>query len=447
MTDLRAHDPEYAKLVDQYSRYLDSPVLRLKFLNIAFKEEQKLSHLDRILVIGTLNERAWLVFELSKLLPLGKKAPVALRVTTLLHRIRYGVYAVCLSLVLAAAGATIYVATKIIGSLPTSTQARDLPPEAGPARSGSSSLDAVGAIGSEAGLTVDKVWLAEQGDGFEFYSNGARVLTANETDGRARRFFQFNADTLRSNPKSDFPLLSKPVGIVYHVSESDLLPFADRYNASLMDRSRSLLDYARENRLYNYVIDRFGRIHRIVRDEYAASHAGNSIWSDGKSVYVNLSASFIGICFEGKSGLDTGVGPDGVNEAQIYAGRALTLVLRSKYGIDDANCVTHGLVSVNPSNKLMGYHTDWVAGFPFDALGLSNKYDREMIAVSKFGFGYDEPYLAAAGGKRWAGLARSEAALAEAAKKKGMTVADERRAGWSAFQTAYAAQHAMDQGN
>ena len=65
------------------------------------------------------------------------------------------------------------------------------------------------------------------------------------------------------------------------------------------------------------------------------------------------------------------VGADGINETQIYAARQLTAVLRSKYQILDANCVTHGLVSVNPSNRLMGYHTDWVAGFPFTALGLA----------------------------------------------------------------------------
>ena len=61
-----------------------------------------------------------------------------------------------------------------------------------------------------------------------------------------------------------------------------------------------MLEYARAHRLYNYLIDRFGRTYRIVRDEFEANHAGNSVWSDGRSVYVNLSASFIGVCFEGR---------------------------------------------------------------------------------------------------------------------------------------------------
>ncbi|HLG16767.1 MAG TPA: peptidoglycan recognition family protein [Blastocatellia bacterium] len=445
MLESKAHDPEYAKLVDQYSRYLDSPVLRLKFLNIAFKEERKLRRLERMLVVGTLHDRARLVFELSKLLPLGKKVPLALRITAFLNRLRYVVWAVCLAGVIAGGVGVIFLASKLVGSLSVSTQAKGIAGESEPARSGESGARAVGAIGSEAGLSLDKVWLAEQGDAFEFYSNGARVLTEYETEGRERKFFQFTVDGLRGNARNDPSLLSKPVGIVYHVSESDLLPFADRYNASLINRSRSLLDYARENKLYNYVIDRFGRIYRIVRDEDAASHAGNSMWSDGKNVYVNLSASFIGVCFEGKSGQETVVGPDAINEAQIYAARALTLVLRSKYAIEDANCVTHGLVSVNPSNKLMGYHTDWVAGFPFEAIGLTNKYESELLAVSRFGFGYDESYVAAAGGNKWPGLARADAAVVDAARKKGLPIAEERRAGWNAFQLAYAKQHAMDQ--
>ncbi len=96
-------------------------------------------------------------------------------------------------------------------------------------------------------------------------------------------------------------------------------------------------------------------------------------------------------------------------------------MVRSKYGIDDANCVTHGLVSVNPSIRLMGYHTDWVSEFPFEALGLSNKYEMELTAVSRLGFGYDKAYVGAAGGK-WPGLEKADIALGEAAERNGLTI-------------------------
>src|SRR5262249_26019492 len=153
-----------------------------------------------------------------------------------------------------------------------------------------------------------------------------------------------------------------------------------------------------------------------------------SVWSDGRDIYINLNTSFIGICFEGQSRRGKAVGADGINETQIYAARQLTAVLRSKYQIADADCVTHGLVSVNPSNRLMGFHTDWVAGFPFAAIGLTNKYDSEITAISRLGFNYDAAYLAAAGGRRWAGLEKSDAALRKSASESGASVEDKRRA-------------------
>ncbi|HSB08619.1 MAG TPA: peptidoglycan recognition family protein, partial [Blastocatellia bacterium] len=360
--DFDSENLRFAKLVDRYSRYVESPVLRLKFLNSALNLDRARSLWNKLPLVGSLPERAMIVVELSKVLPIDQPAPLGLRLTSVLYRIRYALYAMCLALMVFTGVSLVYAVSKVIGSLSVSTEAKDNPMGVQPTAVDSGK--AVAAIGSGAGLTLDKVWLAEQGDGYEFYSNGARVLTEFETTGAKRSFYKFNLDAL-SNNSNQGELASSPVGIIYHLSESDLLPFAGQYNSSLNNHSRSLLEYAREHRLYNYVIDRFGRTYRIVRDEFAANHAGNSIWSDSTSVYVNLSASFIGICFEGRGAV---MGADGINEAQIYAARVLTAVLRSKYGIDDANCVTHGLVSVNPSNRLMGYHTDWVAEFPFEAL-------------------------------------------------------------------------------
>ena len=117
------------------------------------------------------------------------------------------------------------------------------------ARTSSVTCGAVAAIASGAGLTLDRVWLAEQGDGFEFYSNGAKVLTEFETKGKVRSFYRFDLEAL-SSASSVVDALSNPVGIVYHVSESDLLPFADKYNSSLQNHSRALLEYARAHHLY-----------------------------------------------------------------------------------------------------------------------------------------------------------------------------------------------------
>jgi N-acetylmuramoyl-L-alanine amidase-like protein len=425
MQDFNPQSLRYAKLVDRYSRYIESPVLRLKFLNSAMKIEPPNGFFMRLPVLGSLPHRAMLIVELAKVLPIEKAAPIGLRFTALMYRCRYALYAVCAAATLAASFGMAYMITRAASAIFVSSEAKGAETDGPATRNGADVGEAVREIGSEAGLSLDKIWLAEQGNGYEFYSNGARVLTEYEIAGAKRSFYRFNiGDVARGSDAGE--LLSRPVGIVYHLSESDLLPFDDKHNSSLQNYSKALLEYSRSHALYNYVIDRFGRVYRIVRDEEAASHAGNSVWSSGQNAYVNLNASFIGICFEGQSRRGRAVGADGINEAQIYSARALTAVLRSKYAIEDANCVTHGLVSVNPSNRLVGYHTDWVAAFPFGALGLSNKYESELASISRFGFGYDANYIAAAGGKRWAGLDKSDASLKESAQSASKSIEETR---------------------
>ncbi len=441
MQDFNPQNLKYVKLVDRYSRYIESPVLRLKFLNSAMKIEPPDGFWVKLPMMGELPHRAMLIIELSKVLPLNKPAPRRLRLTALLYRARYAVYAVCVIFALTVSVGLGFVITKMAGNFSTPSAAKDSGEPTAPGANLTDAGKAVRDIPPEAGLI--KIWLAESGDGYEFYSNGARVLTEHETTGTKRSFYRFNIETIASR-SDEGEKLSQPVGIVYHLSESDLLPFDDKYNSSLQNYSKALLEYARSHALYNYVIDRFGRVYRIVRDEDAASHAGNSVWSDGQFAYVNLSASFIGICFEGQSKRGRSIGADGINEAQIYAARVLTAVLRSKYGIADANCVTHGLVSVNPSNHLVGYHTDWVAAFPFDALGLSNKYESELTAISRFGFGYDAAYITAAGGRRWAGLDKSDAALRETAKANNLSVEEERHEMSGVFERLVSKQRQLE---
>jgi hypothetical protein len=445
MQEINPQSLKNAKLVDRYSRYIKSPILRLKFLQSAMKIKPPDSIVNRLPVVGTLPHRALLIVELSKVLPVTETAPFALRLTALLYRLRYGVYAACVIAVLAIGLGLGYAVMNIASRLFVSTEAKGAAANTpdGASANANTASEAVAHIGAEGGLTLDKVWLAEQGSGYEFYSNGARVLTEYETAGEKRDFYRFAVERV-ARGEDEGERLTRPLGIVYHISEGDQLPFDNEYNASLQTHSKALLEYARSHRLYNYVIDRFGRVYRIVRDEEAANHAGNSVWSDGRDLYVNLNASFIGVCFEGQSQHGKAVGADGINETQIYAARQLTAVLRSKYQISDANCVTHGLVSVNPSNKLMGYHTDWVAGFPFAALGLTDKYQTEIAAISRLGFTYDSAYLSAAGGRRWAGLDRADAALREAARESGASVEERRRALQEVYERLYAKQRALE---
>jgi hypothetical protein len=455
-------DAGYTRLVDRYSRYIESPILRLKFLNStltqAGTEGSRLRRLAWLPYIGSLRVRVMLIVELAKVLPPDKRVPLSFRIASLLYRFRLALYAFCLVLSLAICAGLVYAVIRI-GTAISFAEAKGKASVASD-KNGDGGLTPQRQVAPDvdprSALPLDKIWLAERGSGYEFYSNGARVLTEFETAGPARKYYRFSADEVRGPGKagakdeakpvapSSPVLMSKPVGIVFHISESDIVPFVGRNNSSLQFMSRALLEYARGHKLYNYVIDRFGRIYRIVADENTAGHAGKSVWGDGRNIYVNLNASFIGICFEGKSASGAALGPEAINEAQVHGARVLTAVLRSKYGIDDANCVTHGLVSVNPANHLMGYHTDWVSGFPFQSLGLSDKYQSDLMAIWKFGFGYDQAYIASAGGKRWPGLDLAEAKLKEMARLDGLTPEEEKARRRRAFQVAYSMERELD---
>ncbi len=256
------------------------------------------------------------------------------------------------------------------------------------------------------------VWMVEQNGQASIYSNGLEIRNDFETAGVPRRFRPLTLESLA--PAS---VHTNPVGIVFHTSESWMAPFEAPGNESLRRYGLGLLANARQHRLYNFVIDRFGRVYRVVPELQAANHAGNSVWADSKFVYVNLNQSFIGISFEAQTGAAASL----INKAQIHAGQVLTQMLRSVYGIADADCVTHAQVSVNPSKMFIGYHTDWASSFPFREIGLSEGYANTVAGVSVFGFRYDNGFLQAIGGRPWQGLVSAEEALIREAAALGIT--------------------------
>jgi hypothetical protein len=176
-------------------------------------------------LLGNLPERAALAVEVSKYLPSNQSLPSGLRIASILYRLRLAVYAISFIAVLTIGGGLVYGVAKIVGSLAVLTEAKDaanhsagkLPEMIIPGS------DAVAAVGSEAGLPPEKVWLAEQGEGYEFYSNGARILTEFETAGPLRRFYRFDMEG--DAQLSEASKTRDPAGIVYHLSEGDQLPF------------------------------------------------------------------------------------------------------------------------------------------------------------------------------------------------------------------------------
>jgi hypothetical protein len=244
------------------------------------------------------------------------------------------------------------------------------------------------------------VWLVEKKEGFERYSNGLRVVTSFETTNRPRQFQMVAHGLEQILPTVE----TRPMGIVFHSSESQLVPFTPGNSTSITNISTYLLEYVRQNKSYNYLIDRFGQVYRIVPDNQVANHAGRSVWGDDRGLFIELNESFIGVCFETRS-VDTG--RDQLTEAQVISGRLLTGALRNQYQIPDADCTTHGLVSVNPDNMVIAYHSDWIVGFPFDAMGLTDKGKVAPVSLAELGFSFDGGTLKRLGGRLTPGMSEA----------------------------------------
>lgn len=421
----------YTKIVEGFAHFFERPEARLRFLNHTLARQtasreradqalRRLKFFRRSRLYDYLL-RAWLyhlIFQELKgyraqtesgrrgLAGLTRTAPLVARLTFRCYQFRHalgvvGVLLLCTAFYGAyrgaewgAARANDYLSAryrKVVGVA-----------QPGPA----------GAARGQTSLPPDyrpgRVWLVEQGEGFERYSNGARILLDLETVNRPRGYYVFSGGL----PQTAGGLKREPVGIVYHTSENDMLPFTPDNSDSIEVRSRGLLEYVRRNKSYNYVIDRFGQVYRIVRDEDAANHTGNSVWAGTGGTYVGLNDSFLGVCFE--TSMEAG-GEERLTEAQLVAGRLLTQVLRSRHQIDDANCVAHGLVSINPTTMGIAFHHDWARGFPFEAMGLSDKYPVAPASVAEFGFTYDEATVEKLGGAIWQGAAAAEEEFARRA--------------------------------
>jgi len=286
-----------------------------------------------------------------------------------------------------------------------------------------------------AGVSPSHIWLVEKGEGWELYSSGLRVDTTHAISGEPRRYRVFDAKAGIQETVYD-----KPVGIVFHTSESDIWPLEESFNERLRDSSQGLLRYLTRNRVYNYLIDRFGQVFRVVQEGDKANHAGQGVWTQGDTVFLSLNNAFLGVSFETRW---EGGRALPITQAQLAAGRSLTDYLRKRWEIAPDMCVPHGLISLNAKKHLIGHHLDWARGFPFEAFGLPNQYERVAPAVALFGLGYDEQFTSVMG-EPWAGVLEAERKLAQEAVERGKTVAEVRKERQERFD-AWLAEQAKDQ--
>jgi hypothetical protein len=269
-------------------------------------------------------------------------------------------------------------------------------------------------LGSEG---LPDVWQVEGTKDWEIYSNGLRIDNRFSVGNHPRSYQAYRVD----HPEEAVePRGTRPAGIVFHSTESQQAPFEAGRNRQLKQVAESLVEYVRQHHSYNFLIDRFGRVFRIVYESDAADHAGHSVWSDRELLYVNLNESFLGVSFEAKT--EPGQEVPAVSPAQLRAASMLVEMLRARYGISAINCVTHAQVSVNPSNMRVGYHTDWASSFPFEQLGLPNNYDQPTAAVTSFGFEADAVFLRIAGSRLYNGVDLAEEKLRERAADRGLEI-------------------------
>jgi hypothetical protein len=277
------------------------------------------------------------------------------------------------------------------------------------------------------------IWPVEQTKEYDLYSNGLRIENRLAISNDPRWYCLI----ARSSGKPG-PFRAQPAGIVFHTTESDQAPFEAEQTHALRRIGQQLLLYVRSKRAYHFVIDRFGRVHRIVVESDAANHAGHSVWADSKWSYLDLNASFLGVAFEARMQADQ----PPITEAQLRAAKALTEMLRAKYNVPAGNCVTHAQVSVNPSNMRIGWHTDWGSSFPFQQMGLPDNYQIPNPSLYLFGFEYDQAYTSSTGPDLQKGLALAEERVREAAAERGVAVSEYRKILQQRFREAQSAfQH------
>jgi hypothetical protein len=395
---------EFLQELDRVSRSIGDPAARLRYLRESLAQAGSLEERVRRVPGSRLRRLVYRWLNLEELTRRSGRPGSSIdpRVARSLRAMRATLLTVVTSLVAAAAG-IVTTAFQFGSRLPPVVAAPEAAPNAAAPLPGA-------APPMPSGIVPDAVWLVERGTGYELYSNGLRIDLSHETEAPPRRFRSFDTQG-RPEPEAR----SRPVGILFHTTESDVWPLQESYNDNLKDSTERLLRYLRRERVYNYLIDRFGRVYRVVREESKANHAGHSVWADAGRVYISLNHSFLGVSFETR--WEGGVALP-ITEAQLTSGRRLTDLLRQRYAIAPGMCTAHGLTSVNPEKGLIGHHLDWSRGFPFQAFGLPDQYRRPSPAVAVFGFGTDER-IAEILGEPWPGVRSAEQGLEAEARHLG----------------------------
>lgn len=292
--------------------------------------------------------------------------------------------------------------------------------------------------------SLPEVWMVEKDKTEEVFSNGLHIDTRFTVSNHPRSYLAFPVN----GPAGRAVRRSVPAGIVFHTTESLQIPFEAQQNSALKRIGESLLEYVGRRCSYHYLVDRFGRVFRVVAEQDAANHAGYSIWADDRYRYLNLNESFLGVSFESRT--EKGETDAHLSPSQVHSATMLTELLRGRYRIPVSNCVTHLQVSVNPDGMRVGYHTDWASGFPFEQVGLPDNYALPLPSVVAFGFICDRTVRETAGPRLVLAIEQADAALDRRAEAAGMRPLEYRKILQREYRTLLAqvkaAQHEAREG-
>jgi hypothetical protein len=423
---------EFLHALESVSRGIRDPVAKLHFIRNSLARYRTLDRFVRAVPVAPVRRvfYRWLSLEgLRHILDTSSRgaSPARVNVATRVSLVFGRAAVIGLGLIVGvSAGVAVYRRTRPPAEpLMAAPRRVAVPPPAAAIVDPASSVAQPAASSlTTAGVAPAAIWLVEKGPQWELYSNGLRIDTALTVKGTPRAYRVFDGEG-----NLDPRVYNAPVGLLFHTSESDVWPLEAAYNENLRGTSQGLLRYVQKNRLYHYVIDRFGRVYRIVAEESKANHAGNSVWANAGRVYLNLNHAFLAVSFEtrweGGKALP-------ITQAQLAAGRNISDYLRQRYEIAPEMCVTHGLTSVNPKKHLIGHHLDWARGFPFAVFGLPDQYQREAPSVALFGFDYDDDFLKVLD-QPWPGVKTAEAVLAREAARARRDVEDVRYERQSAY--------------
>ncbi|HEV2666134.1 MAG TPA: hypothetical protein VG324_14545, partial [Blastocatellia bacterium] len=305
----------YSRVVERYAMFFDRPEARLRFLNNTLtKQADRQDRLQRRFGRFRIFERTrvygWLlearcysaIFEemrsMYSSLPKDRRgmtkriqAPFSARLLFLIHQSRHAFYGAGVILTLLAV-ASLYTfgvwSARGVNAYLASKYNKPSAPDSAPPKPSDSFNDILS--------RREKVWLSEKDGEIEKWSNSCRISTRYETGNHPRAYYTIP----RGLETAGDQVSNKIVGILYHTPENPMFEFNPENNRRMQNSSRGLLEDVRENKKYNYLINRIGEIYRIVRDDQAARHAGESLWADEKNTYVLLNESFLGVCFESK---------------------------------------------------------------------------------------------------------------------------------------------------